>query len=84
MKVKVLVAQSCPTLCDPWTVAHKAALSMEFFMKEYWNWLSFLSPGELPGPGIQLKSPASPELASGFFTSVPPRKPNSVNTSLSF
>ena len=25
-----LVAQLCPTLCDPWTVAFQASLSMEF------------------------------------------------------
>ena len=23
-----LVAQSCPTLCDPWTAAHQASLSI--------------------------------------------------------
>ena len=28
---RVLVAQSCPTLCNPTTVAHQASLSMEFF-----------------------------------------------------
>ena len=31
------VAQSCPTLCNPWTVAHQAPLSMEFSRQEYWN-----------------------------------------------
>ena len=30
MKVKVLVAQSCLTLCIPADVAHQAPLSMEF------------------------------------------------------
>ena len=29
-KVKVLVAQLCPPLCDPWIVAHQASLSMGF------------------------------------------------------
>ena len=46
------VAQSCPTLWDPWTVAHQAPLSMEFFRQEYWSGLSFLSPGDLPKPGM--------------------------------
>ena len=36
-KVKVLVAQSCPTLCSPWTIAHQAPLSMGFSRQEYWN-----------------------------------------------
>ena len=36
--VKVLVAQSCPTLCDPqWTVAHQAPLFMEFSRQEDWG-----------------------------------------------
>ena len=33
------VAQSCLTLCDPWTVAHKAPLSMGFSSQEYWSGL---------------------------------------------
>ena len=35
---KVKVAQSCPTLCDPWTIAHQAPLSMGFSRQEYWTW----------------------------------------------
>ena len=31
---KCVVAQSCPTLCDPWTVACQAPLSMEFSRQE--------------------------------------------------
>ena len=38
------VAQSCPTLCDPWTLAHKAPLSMGFSRQEYWSGLPFPSP----------------------------------------
>ena len=37
VKVKVLVAQSCPTLCDPWTAACQAPPSMEFYRQEYWD-----------------------------------------------
>ena len=29
------VAQSCPTLCNPWTVARQAPLSMGFSRQEY-------------------------------------------------
>ena len=34
---QVSVAQSCPTLCDPWTVSCQATLSMEFPRQEYWS-----------------------------------------------
>ena len=47
-------------------------MSMEFSRQEYWSGLSFPSPGYLPDPGVQLASPASPALAGGFFTTVPP------------
>ena len=33
------VAQLCPTLCDPWTVAHQAPPSMGFSRQEYWSGL---------------------------------------------
>ena len=33
------VAQSCPTLCDPWTVAYQAPPSMGFSRQEYWSGL---------------------------------------------
>ena len=40
-----------------WTVAHQAPLSMEFFRQEYKNGLPFPSPGDLPDPGIEPRSP---------------------------
>ena len=57
----------------PWTVAHQVPLSMGFPRQEYWSDLPFSSPGALPAPGIEPKSPA---LAGGFFTTEPPGKPN--------
>ena len=42
----------------PWTVAHQALLSMEFSRQEYWSGLPFPSPGDLPNPGIEPRSPA--------------------------
>ena len=58
----------------PWTVAHQAPLSMGFPRQEYWSGLLFLTPGEVPDPGIK---PASPALAGRFFTAtaVVPGKP---------
>ena len=40
-------------------------MSMEFFRQEYWSGLPFPSPGDLPHPGIE---PRSPELQARFFT----------------
>ena len=75
MKVKVLVAQSCPTLCDPKTVACQAPRSMGFSRQEYWSGLSFLSPGYLPDPGIE---PGSPALQADSLPSETPEKPITV------
>ena len=52
------VAQLCLTLCKPWTIAHQAPPSMGFSRQEYWSGLPFLSPGDLPDPGIEPRSPA--------------------------
>ena len=41
----------------PWTVAYKALLSMEFSRQEYWSGLPFPSPGALPDPEIEPRSP---------------------------
>ena len=52
----------------PWTVAHKALLSMGFSRQEYWIKLPFPSSGDLPDPGIEPASLTSSALAGGFFT----------------
>ena len=63
-------------LCvTPWTVTCQAPLSMEFSRQEYWSGLPFPSPGDLPDLGIKPMPYASPALAGGFFTTVPPGKP---------
>ena len=41
----------------PQTVAHHTPLSMGFSRQEYWSELPFLSPGDPPNPGTELKSP---------------------------
>ena len=51
-EVKVLVAQSCLTLCDPMDCSPPGYSSMEFFRQEYWNGLPFPSPGDLPDPCV--------------------------------
>ena len=70
-KVKVLF--SCVQLfVTPWTIALQDPLSMEFSRQEYWSGLPFPSPGDLPNPGIKLKSPVSPALQADFLLSEPP------------
>ena len=49
--LKVLVAQSCLTLCNPLAVALQAPLSMGFPRQEYWSGLPFPPPGDLPTQG---------------------------------
>ena len=56
----------------PGTVAHEAPLSMGFSRPEYWSGLPFPSPGDLPHPGIEPKSPA---LKANSLPSEPPGKP---------
>ena len=43
---------------DSWSVACQAPLSMGFSRQEYWSELPSPSPGDLPNPGIEPKSPA--------------------------
>ena len=56
----------------PWTVACQAPLSMRFSRKEHWSGLPFPSPGDLPDPGIE---PRSPALEADPLVSEPPGKP---------
>ena len=63
------VAQLCPDLCDPWTVARQARLSMGFSRQQYWSGLSFPPSRDFPNPGIK---PAG--LFVGFFYHQAPGK----------
>ena len=45
---------------------------MGFSRQEYWSGLPFPSPGDLPNPGIELRSPT---LGADALTSEPPEKP---------
>ena len=56
----------------PQTVAHQNPLSMEFSRQEYWSQLPFPSPGDLPNPGIE---PRSPALWADCLPSEPSGKP---------
>ena len=51
MRFKLL--QSCPTFCDPMTVACKSPLSTGFSEKEYWSGLPCPPTGDLTDPGFK-------------------------------
>ena len=58
-------------LC-PWDFSEYSQYSE--YSQEYWSRLSFPPPGDLPDPGIETVSLASPALADGFFTVKTPGK----------
>ena len=58
----------------PWTATHQVLLPMEFFRQEYLDRVPSPPPGDLPDPGIEPTSLASPALAGGFFTITSPGK----------
>ena len=68
-----LVTKLCPILAILWTVACQAPLHARFSSKKYWNGLPFPSPGNLPDPGIEHRSPA---LQADSLPSEPPGKPS--------
>ena len=57
-KVKVKSLSCVWLFTTPWTVAHQAPPSIGFSRQEYWSGLPFPSPGDLPYPGIEPRSPA--------------------------
>ena len=56
----------------PWIVACQAPMSIEFSRQEYWSGLPFPSPGDLPNPGTE---PRSPALQAASLPSEPRGKP---------
>ena len=51
MKVKVKVSQLCPTLFNPMDYIHG------ILQARILEWVAFPSPGDLPNPGIEPRSP---------------------------
>ena len=63
---------SCVRLfVTPWSVAYQALPPKGFSRQEYWSGLPFLSPGDLPIPGIE---PGSPALQADALLAEPPEK----------
>ena len=72
-KMKALVAQSCPTLCNPMGCSLPGSSVCEILQARILEWVAMPSPpGDLPDPGIE---PGSPTLqADSFLSSEPPGK----------
>ena len=70
-KMKVESVSRVQLFVSPWTVACQAPLSLEFSRQEYWSGLPFSSPGHLPDPEIE---PRSPTLQTDSLLSESPLK----------
>ena len=71
------VAQSCLTLCDPMDCSLPGFSIHGIFQTRVLSGLPFPSPGDLPDPEIE---PRSPALWADALPSEPPGKPNYVKT----
>ena len=73
--VKVKSLSRVQHFAIPWTVAYQAPPSMGFSRQEYWSGLPFPSPGDLPDPVME---PRSPTLQADALLSEPPGKTHTV------
>ena len=71
----MLAAQLCLTFCGSMDYSPPGSLSMGFPRQEYWSWLPFPSPGDLPYPGMK---PGSLALQADSLPSEPPGKPSYI------
>ena len=58
MDIAVKLLSYVLLFANPWTLACQRPLSMGFSTQVYWSRLPFPSPGDLPNPGIEPRSPA--------------------------
>ena len=71
--VKVLAAQSCPTLWDPMDCSPPGSMGLS--RQEYWSGLPFPFPGGFPDPEVK---PWGPALQADSLPSEPGGKPSSL------
>ena len=71
----MLVAQSCPTLCDPVDCSPPGSCIHGIFQEEHCSGLPFPSLGDLPDPGIK---PGSPALHADSLPFAPPGKKEEI------
>ena len=74
VKVKVKVAQWCPTLCDPMDYTIHGILQARIL-----KWVTIPSPGDLPNPGIK---PRSPALQADSLPAEPQGKPKNTGVGI--
>jgi len=76
---RVLVAHSCLTLCDSIDCSPPGSSVHGILQARVLDWKGklFLSPGDLPDPGIK---PGSPALQADSLPSESPEKPSLVHT----
>ena len=73
--VVVLVAQSCPTLYDPTDCSPPGSSVHGILQARILEWIAIPSPGDLPDPGIE---PRSPALQADALPSEPPGEPPKI------
>ena len=73
--VWVCVLSHVQLFATPWTVACQVPVSMGIFQARILEWVAIPLPRDLPDPGIEPASLASPAMAGGFFAAVPPGGP---------
>ena len=79
LSVKVKSLSRVQLFATPWTAAYQAPPSMGFSWQEYWSGLPFPSPGDVPNPGIE---PRSPTLKADALPSEPQGKPLKAKNNL--
>ena len=63
-----MCVQSCPTLCGPMDYTLPDSSVHGIFQARILEWVTISCSRDLPDPGIELVSLASPVLAGRFFT----------------
>ena len=71
--VRVLVAQSCPTLCNPMGCSPPGFSVHEVLQERILEWVAIPFTGDIPDPGIE---PRSLALQADSLPSEPPGKPS--------
>ena len=78
---EVKVTRSCPALCDHMDCSLPGSSVHGILQARYWSGFPFPSPGDLPNPGIE---PRSPALQAYSLPSEPPGKPRREEDGLLF
>ena len=78
MRVR-LIAQSCPTLCDPMDCHQPGSSVHGLSRQEYWSGLPFSPTGDLSNLGVKFAYLASPALQVDSLPTESLEKPMHVN-----